>query len=288
MHTDQKIHLLVLDPQNDFCDIDESDLPVDPKSATGHPVPLFRPALPVTGADADMKRLAGFIDRFGEKLHGIHVTMDSHNPVDIAHPAWWVNDKGESPAPFTPITTADVKNGVYKARNPANQAHSLRYVEALDAGGRYLLVVWPEHCLIGSWGNNVHHTIKNALDRWARRKLETVDFVSKGSNPLTEHYSALRAEVPDPADPSTMLNARLIQTLGEADRVIIAGEALSHCVANTVRDIADSLGDDKIGKIVLLTDCTSAIAGFEDLTGRFLSEMTARGMKTTVSTNFPD
>jgi nicotinamidase/pyrazinamidase len=132
-----------------------------------------------------------------------------------------------------------------------------------------MLVSWPEHCLIGSWGHNVHAAVKKALDRWARSKLELVDFVTKGSNPLTEHYSAVQAEVPDPNDPSTMLNGRLIKTLSEADMVAIAGEALSHCVANTVRDIAKNFGEDNIKKLVVLTDCTSSVAGFEDLGARF-------------------
>lgn len=287
MRTLQKIHLLVIDPQNDFCDISEDELPVDPKSVSVEkPAPLFRPSLPVAGADADMKRLAALIDRVGKKLYDIHVTLDSHNPVDIAHPSWWVNDKGNAPAPFTLISLDDVKNGIWRARNPLTQAHSLRYVESLEANGRYMLVSWPEHCLIGSWGHNVHASVKGALDRWARSKLELVDFVTKGSNPLTEHYSAVQAEVPDPNDASTMLNGRLIRTLKEADMVAIAGEALSHCVANTVRDIADNFGEENIKKLVILTDCTSAVRGFEDLGAQFLAEMTARGIKTSTSDEF--
>jgi nicotinamidase/pyrazinamidase len=287
MRTTQKIHLLVIDPQNDFCDIPESELPVDPATVSaGAAAPMVRPALPVAGADADMKRLAAFIDRVGNKLYDIHVTLDSHNPVDIAHPTWWVNAQGGSPAPFTPIGAADVKSGLWRARNPLAQAHSRRYVEALEASGRYLLVIWPEHCLIGSWGHNVHGAVKAALDRWAHSKLEVVDFVTKGSNPMTEHYSAVQAEVPDPSDPSTMLNGRLIKTLGEADLVVIAGEALSHCVANTVRDIANNFGEANIRKLVLLSDCASSVGGFEDLGKRFLAEMTARGMQVARSVDF--
>lgn len=287
MRTAQKIHLLIIDPQNDFCDIAEKELPIDPQSLdTGKPVPLVRPALPVSGADDDMKRLAAFIDRVGKKLYDIHVTLDSHNPLDIAHPSWWMNAQGDSPAPFTTISAADVRGGLWKARNPLAQAHSLKYVESLEANGRYMLVSWPEHCLIGSWGHNVHPAVKAALDRWARMKLELVDFVTKGSNPLTEHYSAVQAEVPDPNDPSTMLNGRLIKTLSEADMVLIAGEALSHCVANTVKDIADNFGDENIKKLVLLTDCSSAVAGFSTVGEEFVRDMTARGMKYAESTGF--
>ena len=99
MKTATKVHLLIIDPQNDFCDIPVAEQPADPFNATRK----LAPTLPVSGADQDMKRLAAFIDRAGDKLFDIHVTLDSHNPIDIAHPTWWTNDKGQAPAPFTVI-----------------------------------------------------------------------------------------------------------------------------------------------------------------------------------------
>lgn len=279
---DQKIHLLAIDPQNDFCDIPVNGHPYNPLVAGQR----IAPALPVPGAHEDMLRLAALIDRIGDKLYDVHVTMDSHNPLDIAHPTWWRNSKGDAPAPFTLISADDVRSGLWTARNPAAQSYSLKYVETLEANARYVLVIWPEHCLIGQWGHNVHASVANSLNNWARKRMEVVDYVTKGSNAMTEHYSAVQAEVPSPADPSTMLNMRLIKTLAEADTILIAGEALSHCVASTVRDIADNFGEENIKKLVLLTDCTSSVAGFENLGAQFVSDLTARGMRTALSTDF--
>ena len=262
-----KIQLLVIDPQNDFMDIPGA-------------------ALPVPGADADMKRLARFIDRVGDALHAIRVTLDSHHPVDIAHPIWWSNVAGENPAPFTTISVADVRNGIWAARNPLVQSYSSQYVEALEVNGRYQLLIWPPHCLIGSWGHNVQADVFQALSAWGRKKLATVDFIPKGSNPKTEHYSAVQAEVPDPSDAATTLNSSLISSLQEADVLVIAGEALSHCVASTIRDIANHFDEENIRKLVLLTDCASAVPGFEKLGKDFVREMMDRGMQTAVSTEY--
>ena len=113
-----------------------------------------------------------------------------------------------------------------------------------------------------------------------------VDFVAKGSNIYTEHYSAVQAEVPDPSDPGTQINIGLIQTLDEADVIAIAGEAGSHCLANTVRDIADNFSDESIKKLVLLTDATSPVPGFEQNQTDFINEMTARGMQLSTTTEF--
>jgi nicotinamidase/pyrazinamidase len=275
----KNIQLLIIDPQNDFCDIPAGELPVSQGGGD-------KPALPVTGADADMKRLANLIERMGGDLNSIHVTMDSHNPIDIAHPTWWAGKDGKAPAPFTVISVDDVQKGVWKARDPAMQDASAAYVSALADNGRYLLIVWPEHCLIGSWGHNVHASVKGALDRWARKEMKVVDFVTKGTNPNTEHYSAIQAEVPDATDPSTQLNQTLIDALKRADTVVIAGEALSHCVASTVRDIADNIGAENVSKLVLLTDCASSVPGFEKQGEEFVKALVARGMRTATSATF--
>jgi nicotinamidase/pyrazinamidase len=115
-----------------------------------------------------------------------------------------------------------------------------------------------------------------------------VDYVTKGSNIYTEHYSAVQADVPDPQDPSTMLNTRLIQTLEQADMIALCGEAINFCVANTVRDIANNFGEENIKKFVLLTDATSPVPGkdFEPLTDSFMKEMTKRGMKVSTTKEF--
>ena len=259
--------LLIIDPQNDFCDLPGA-------------------ALPVTGANADLGRLAALIDRAGRGFDAIHVSLDSHHPVDIAHPRWWVNAAGESPAPFTQILPDNVRSGVWRARDPTRQAHSMSYLNALAVGDRYRLVVWPEHCLIGSWGHGIHDAVKRALDAWARAEMKTVDYVFKGRNPGTEHYSALCAEVPDPADPDSGLNRTLVDALAGADTVLIAGEALSHCVASSVRDLAAELPAGPLDKLVLLTDCSSPVPGFETLGAAFVDDLRGRGMRLCRSTEW--
>jgi nicotinamidase/pyrazinamidase len=270
----QKIRLLVIDPQIDFCD--------GPGNG----------ALPVPGAWDDMSRLATLVDRLGRKIDDIDVTLDSHHAVDIAHSPFWVNSKGDHPAPFTMITTADVENGLWSPRNPAFRARALEYVRKLEASGKYVLIIWPTHCLIGSPGHAVHPELFAALRRWEEREFAVVNYVTKGSNLFTEHYSAIAAEVPDPSDPSTMLNAALIDALRESDVILIAGEAESHCLKATVQDIADNIGTEHVRKFVLLTDCTSAIPAmpggpdFPAITKAWVADMQRRGMSLSTSTTF--
>jgi len=260
----KKVHLLLIDPQFDFA---------DPAGA-----------LSVPGADADMQRVADMIVRLGSKLEDIHVTLDQHHLLDVAHPLMWRDKDGNPPDPFTIITAKDIEEGNWTPVRPSFTRKMIEYAKGLEFSGRYPLCIWPPHCMIGTPGACIVEPIREALDLWVKDSPAIIDFVSKGSNIWTEHYSGVKAEVPDPGDPSTQLNTRLIQTLEDADEVLIAGEAGSHCLANTVLDIANGFSDDSyIAKFVLLTDGTSPVPGFESLQDDFITEMTGRGMRTTTA-----
>jgi nicotinamidase-related amidase len=139
----------------------------------------------------------------------------------------------------------------------------MAYLDALEAQGRYQLMVWPVHCQMGSWGHGIHAQLQEALNDWSDSSARNVQVVSKGENPWTEHYSALQAEVPDSQDPGTLLNHGLLERLRQSDRILVAGEAGSHCVRATVEHLLTHLQTSEIEKLVLLTDCISPVAGFE-------------------------
>jgi len=276
-----RIQLLVIDPQNDFCDLPAAYRPIDPLIG----LPLA-PALPVPGAHADMQRLASFIREAGDQIADMTVTLDSHLRLDIAHPTFWRRGDGAAVAPFTPITAAQVRAGEFQPRDAAALPRTLVYLDELEARGRYTLMVWPVHCEIGSWGHNVHADVKAACNLWQERQMRNVDVVAKGSNPWTEHYSAVQAEVPDAEDPGTQLNRGLIERLERADLLVIAGEASSHCVKATTEHIVANLQRTRAGraeKLVLLTDCMSPVAGFSAQHESFLRDLRERGARLATS-----
>lgn len=262
----RKIDLLVIDGQNDFC---------DPKGS------LF-----VSGADKDMDNLALFLKKNSRKLNNIHATLDTHHVFSIFHPIFWIDGSGKHPNPLTIISVEDVEKGKWLATAPTLRKRAMEYVKALAKGGKYLLCIWPPHCLIGSWGTQVYPALYEQLLKWEVENVAMVDFVTKGSNFLTEHYSAVKADVPDPSDPSTQMNMEFIKILNDVDEILFAGEALSHCVANTMTDIFGKISSEAIKKFVLLTDCSSSVGSFEKLGEEFLTKMTARGMRISTTTSY--
>lgn len=249
--TRKTVHLLIIDPQNDFCDL---------------PAALCdsqTPALPVAGAHADMLRLAALIEKGGQGISDISVTLDSHLRLDIAHPGFWQKADGSAVAPYTQIHLGDVKSGTFRPRLAGALARIITYLEALEASQRYIHMVWPVHCELGAWGHNVHAAVRQAYNLWEEARGTNVEKVLKGLNPWTEHYSAIRAEVPDPASPDTLTNDAFLARLNRADEILIAGEASSHCVKATTEHIVEYLPAGTAGRITLLADCMSPVTGFE-------------------------
>ena len=273
--------LLIIDPQNDFCDLPENWQPRSPVTEQ-----VIAPSLPVAGAHADMQRLASWIAAQGEKLGLITLTLDSHQSYDIAHPDFWQQRNDSAVTPFTQITAAQVRSGDFAPRNAAEQARTLQYLDQLEAQGSYTLMVWPLHCEIGSWGHGVHASVLTACRQWQDLQHRAVRHVFKGMNPWTEHYSAIRAEVPDAQDPETGLNTALLNQLRASSLLVIAGEASSHCVRATTEHIVDNWGSDDFSRIVLLTDCMSPVGGFEAAHTAFLQRMHAIGVRCETSASF--
>jgi len=261
-----KVQLLIIDPQNDFMDSPGS-------------------TLPVPGANADMARLAGLIKRVGHKLDDVHVTLDSHRVIDVSHRGMWRDQDGKMPDPFTLIFAKDIESGIWSPRNPGFRRRLLDYAHTLEkTPGNYAHLIWPDHCLIGTPGAAVQAELFTALEAWERKEFANVNYVTKGTNVFTEHFGALQAEVPDPADPSTQLNTGVLEMLRDADIVGVAGEALSHCVLRTVSQIREYIGDEHIKKFHILTDCTQPVPqgpgtpDFPAISAAWLRDMQSQGM----------
>lgn len=276
----RRIHVLGIDPQNDFSDLPEDWLPNDPDLVAAGAVDVkIRPQLPVAGAHNDMLRAAEMIRRGSKGITDMSITVDMHRYVGIERPTWWMKADGGQVNPYTQILESQVRAGEYRTRNPKLMDRTLSYLNALEAAGKYKLMVWTVHCPIGGWGANVHQSILKACNEWEGREIAMVNYVTKGSNPFTEHYSPMKAEVVDPSDPSTQLNMSFINDLSAADLTIVFGEASSHCLKGGVEDLAANFGNGSLSKIALISDCMSPVTGFEKQASDFLADMKARGLQ---------
>ena len=245
--------LLIIDAQVNFCDPGESILDKDGITIQVRPVG----SLYVPGAENDMARVGNFIAKNLAEIDYIGLTMDSHQVIDISHPGFWQDKDGNLPGPFTQITSADILAGKWTPKYYPKEATA--YVAELEKQGEFPHYIWPEHCIIGSPGAAIMPEVILSVESWCRAKGEFHQVVTKGTWPLTEHFGAFRANVPVEGHPETQLNANLIHKLEKFEKVYFAGEAKSHCVANTLRQAMQFPTLAK--KFVILEDCMSDVPG---------------------------
>jgi nicotinamidase-related amidase len=275
--------LVIIDPQNDFCKAPQTKIVDIADGCDKAEKNIPGGSLYVDGADADMARLSVFIRDNAFDITDIYITADDHKRLDIAHPMWWVNSDNYNPDPFTVITARDVINGTWKSSVPEYQYWTELYIQKLDDQGNYPHVIWPYHCIAGTEGAAIVPVVVDALRDWEDIMYKSPELIRKGQDPLSEHYSAVKAEVVT-ADPRTNVNQDFISELMINDEIIVAGEALSHCVANTVRDMIRYNIDPK--KIIILSDCTSSVTTFEELGESFQREMELIGVRFMESTEY--
>ncbi|MCC6603284.1 MAG: hypothetical protein IT327_08745 [Anaerolineae bacterium] len=235
----ENVHLVIIDMQVDFCH--------------------EKGSLYVPGAMGDIQRTIEFIYNNAERITNITCSLDSHLPHQIFHPAWWADEAGNHPAPFTLITYDDIKQG--KWRPLVAPVQSTNYVKQLEQEAKKQLTIWPYHVMIGSIGNALDPELFTAVLYHSIARKTQPTWLTKGSIPLTEHYSIIQPEVPVPNHPMGGKNKPFLDTLAQADVVVIAGEAESHCVLETVEDLVEDFSSqpEALQKIYFLRDCTSPV-----------------------------
>lgn len=243
----------------------------------------------VPGSQADVARFLTWFYANAQKITTIYASLDTHIPFQIFYSSWWIDPRtGEHPQPFTVITAQDVDN---RAWIPLLEPEwSLHYVHELQEKARKDLMIWPYHTMQGTLGHMLVPPISEAI-AWhsAARQAQPV-CIEKGLTPRTEFYGIFGAEVPDPQSPESSLNVSLIDAVMRHDHVYIAGEAKSHCVLETERQIVEHYASqpDMLRKLYFLKDCTSSVQhpliDFDALAEEELARMQERGVHIVDST----
>lgn len=215
----------------------------------------------VPGAVEDMQRALAWIYRNLDKLTGLLFSLDTHRTLQIFHPAWWTDRQGQHPAPFTPITAAQVRSGTWTP--VAYREECLEYCQKLEASGKYVLTIWPYHVLLGGISHTLVPALMEAAIFHSLVRQQQTHFEIKGMHTLSENYSVLSPEVQELGGKAIgTFNEPFFKMLLEYDRVYVFGEAKSHCVRATLYDMRDHLQAIDPGladKIWILADAMSPV-----------------------------
>ena len=205
-----------------------------------------------------------------------------------------IEKQRKEPEAFSTIDCEMVRREVWVPKDESLYDYAIYYTSKLDEKGRFTHTIWPPHCLVGTEGHEVEDKVMNACNRWTKHTLNPVQYVYKGMNLLTENFSAIEAEVPLESDPLTKKNEKFLQKLRDCSKLIVVGQARSHCVRYTVEHIAEDWDEhvwDKAStnrkenskydnpQIIIPTDGSSKVAppdapdAFKESTNNFINDI---------------
>lgn len=242
----KKIGLFMIDNQIDFI--------LNTNSVIG--------SLAVPGAMDDTIRIIEFIYKNMGVITNIYASMDTHRVWQIFHPTWWLDESGNHPDPFTPITYNDLKAGKFKP--VSHLFESIEYIKKLEQYGKYVLTIWPYHTMLGDLGFAMPPALFEAVMFHNIGRKSQSHFETKGTHSLTEHYSVLGPEIMELRGKSIgHFNAVFMNTILVNDILFIAGQAKSHCYISTLDMLIEQIlvtNPDLLKKLRILEDATSPIA----------------------------
>ena len=247
-------------------------------------------SLSVPGAVEDTRRTVEWLYEHAAAITTIGASLDSHLPIQVFSPTWWVDAAGNHPEPYTVITSDEVHEGRWR---PVYEPEwSRQYVEKLEAQAKKELMIWPYHTLIGTQGHDLMPALYEAMAYHSAARRAQPHLLSKGSIAKTEHYSILEPEVKVPELAQGRLNQEFLDVISQHDRVFITGQAKSHCVLETVTSMMRYFSAEKpemIDKLRVLMDCTSAVAhpqiDFDALANEAFAEFEKQGLQLIQSTD---
>ncbi|RMF79283.1 MAG: hypothetical protein D6737_11945 [Chloroflexi bacterium] len=239
--------------------------------------------LAVPDAIFDLRRTIEWVLQHIGDITTIAASLDSHIPIQIFYPTWWVDSDGNHPQAYTVITHEDVQSGKWQ---PIFEPEwSVEYVQRLQQHAKKTLMIWPYHTMIGSTGHNLMPAVYETIVYHSAARRAHPMMITKGLIAKSEFYSLLEPEIKVPDEPDGSLNLDVIRLIEHHDAVYIAGQAKSHCVLETVTSIMNYFNDqpEQISKLHILTDCTSSVAhpeiDFDALADETFADFAKRGLK---------
>lgn len=239
--------LIIVDPQNSFCDPTQ---------------PMYVP-----GAEKDCEVIASMLHHYWDE---VIVSMDMHSMHSMYHDIFWSKDKDHSVQfeGFGRVT----KDNFMVEFFPDNNDYVNKISKILERSG--YIDIWPVHCVTGTYSASIENRIAEQLGFWSVRASKPIHYMFKGTNPFKENYSMFtnKRQI---KKINYIFNSTCTHLLDDTLTIYVCGEAASHCVKETVKDIINkycNLPDCYFNTnvtIKLVTNATSFIHGYKHVKQNF-------------------
>jgi nicotinamidase-related amidase len=142
-----------------------------------------------------------------------------------------------------------------------NPVWSIDYLENLEKHANKPLCIWPEHTMLGTPGHALSPALYEVCYFHAIARKSQISFQVKGDIPESEMYGVFKPEVDVPQNLKGGINTNFLKILDKHDKIVIMGEAKSHCVLESIRQLVTFFKDqpETLSKMYILEDCMSSV-----------------------------
>lgn len=258
--------------------------------------------LSVTGAWHDLSRGLAFDYEMLPYISAHALSCDTHPVLDASFDrerfvarrkevvmpgtsSEYTVERGEHPRAFTVILLKDVwhatnnKDGLWWPVR--NQEGTYDYIKELEASGQMAHVTWWKHNTRLTFGAGIEPVVwENIMLHSYARDIEPIIFFKGLTDP--EFFGIFGPQVVIKGDKHAQVNLKGLQMYTLFDMVVLDGEADTHCLKNTAMQMAAEIGakdPDQMSKLVIASDGTSGIPGFEDLAKADYAKLEAQGLR---------
>ena len=197
----------------------------------------FNNELPIFGATLNIDDLCSNIKDNIDYIDYFLVIKDSHNGNEINNKLNWINSTGHHPTDYQIINYSDI------GRNWWPTSISLEYAKIysnyLLTNNKNPIIMWPEHCIIGTEGHKIINQVQDSLELWEEKKSKKVIYLEKGTNQYSETYGIL----PEARLPLSLNNKNISITIDEIINIItqysnitVIGDEYSHSTLAVYND----------------------------------------------------
>ena len=276
---------LIIDPNNDFDDDGR---------------------LPVKGTFGDfwrtIKRLTLGIE--SEVYTSIIPTIDFHPPFTVHGDTSWRDTDGRTPDVNKWLAVAMVLDGQDKrypfiATFPDGTTKRFKpvfewdwivnhYAPHLIATGQGPIMVWKDHCRMGTDGTNINPAMAECLEWAAAARGIQVQYMFKGHVARVDWFGPFCPCMVDPQHPQAGLQTELLENVRANAATDVFGEAGDFCVKHGMKQVLEYYGNPAdrpvLERVNFVRDCTSYIFPDDPSTGKtpnadFNAEMAGKGVK---------
>lgn len=247
--------LLIIDPQNDFCD------------KTGK--------LYVPNSENDIDNICQLIDTKHNMFNRVIVSLDTHSINHIAAPTTWIDNNGNHPTPFTILDQHGIDQNTNTQYKSANNDDKL--IEALERHykvNKNPMIIWPNHCVVGTFGAAVVEKLNNTIYKYTNKYI--INHILKGQDIYSEQYGCFNG-------PTTVIGCESNIINLTPKNFYVCGEAKSHCVLETIEQLLQCNIFRAGWKVFVINDCTSPVTGFENLFDQRMEQYISKGLVTVVN-----